>query len=237
VLKDSALGPGNAFPETLTGGDITYIDQTVAEDGKATFNEFLPRSLPDSSVFITGSALDEPLFVGQIEGHGVSGKVQIRSYDPKNPVTITLREAGTDTELISEIFEAAPSGNGQSTLSFTLENIPDGQYDLSVAKAGHVGYVIKNLTVAGEDVDLTAHSNPKINTIVLAAGQLNSDRFVNSSDLSILISGANYGKTAANAANALTDINGDGYVNSSDLSILISGANYGKTVETVEYTQ
>jgi hypothetical protein len=236
VVRDKALGVGGAFPAELAEGDITYVDQaTVGADGSVAFAGFIPKQLPDSTVFLTAVSLSVPLAVGHIEGFGVAGKIMVRSYDPKKPVTATLYEAGTTIPVDVITFGAAASGEGQQTLSFAFENILDGDYDLVVSKPGHVSFKITNMRVDGEDIDLTAHSNSDIRTIVLPAGNLTGDSWVNSSDLSSLIAGSNYGKVTENATNKSADVNGDGYVNSSDLSIVIAAANYGRTVKTVDY--
>jgi hypothetical protein len=236
VVRDKALGADGALPAELAEGDITYIDQATADaDGSVTFAGFIPKQLPDSTVFVTAESLPAPLAVGHIEGFGVAGKILVRSYDPKKPITATLYEAGTTIAVDVFTLDAAASGAGQQILPFAFENILDGDYDLVVSKPGHVSFKITGIKVDGEDIDLTAHSNPEIRTIVLPAGNLTGDSWVNSSDLSDLIAGLNYDKTTENAANKNADVNGDGYVNSSDLSIVIAAENYGKTVKTVDY--
>jgi hypothetical protein len=235
VVKDKALGAGGAFPAELAEGDITYVDQTTAVDGTVTFDDFIPKQLPDSTAFITAASLAAPLTVGHVTGFGVAGKISVKSYDPKKPITVTLYEAGTTVEADTFTFDAEASGSGPETktLPFEFENIPDGDYDLVVSKPGHVDFKITNLSVEDEDVDLTAHSNPKISTITLVVGDINGNNAVNIQDLNIIL--ANFLKSANAATNANADIDGNGAINIQDLNLLIAPANFQKNQIVVPY--
>jgi hypothetical protein len=234
VIMIAVKGDGTQIPSELSADDIAYIDQATATDGSAQFKDFIPAS-SDSVVFIAGAGLSEPKPIGYITGWGVKGTIKVSSYDPKKDITATLYRAGTENIEATQTVGGASIGAGLSTVSFDFEGIPDGVYDLVVSKPGHVSCMITGIVVDGEDIDLSKHANPLISTITLAGGQLDNNQFINSADLSVLISAANYGKTAPAATNALTDIDGNGYVNSADLSILISMANYGKTAQTIAY--
>jgi hypothetical protein len=233
VVKDKALGAGGAFPAEFKESDITYIDQATAVNGSVTFDKFIPRQLPDSTVFVAAESFSAPIAVGGIKGFGVSGKISVKSYDPKKPVTVTLYEAGTQIVVDTFTFETQTSGSGQTTLSFEFENIIDGDYDLTVSKPGHVDFKITNLRVNGEDVDLTQHNKAEIREIVLTAGDLNGNNSVNIQDLNVIL--ANFLKNADMSTNANADINGNGVINIQDLSILIAPANFLKSQITVPY--
>jgi hypothetical protein len=238
VLMLVVKGIGEDVRAELSDGDITYIDQATVVNGSVEFKDFIPAS-SDSTVFIVGAGIDEPKPIGYIAGWGVKGTVTVSSYDPKKSITVTLKKSGTDEVEAVKIIGGVELGAGASTVTFDLEDIPDGTYDLLVSKDGHVAYKITGLIVDGEDLDLTANPNPLISTITLPGGELTGDGYINSSDVSTLVSLANYGTETKDAANKLADINGDGFVNSSDVSILLALANYGQSQATltVDYSE
>jgi hypothetical protein len=233
VVKDKALGVGGAFPAELGESDVTYVDQATVAGGAVTFGAFIPKQLPDSTVFVTADSLSVPLAIGHITGFGVAGKIAIQSYDPKKPITVTLYEAGKAKKVDVFTFDAAASGAGQQTFAFEFENIIDGDYDLVVSKPGHVDFKITNLKVEGADVDLTQHSKAEIRTITLAVGDMNGNKSVNIQDLNVIL--ANFLKSAGASTNANADIDGNGSINIQDLSILIAPANFQKSQIIVQY--
>ena len=124
----------------------------------------------------------------------------------------------------------AESGEGQKTQEFALEVFPESAYDLVVSKQCHLNFKLTGITVGNDNLDLINSSDLNISIISLCCGDINGDGHINSSDLSVIIVPANYGKQISEAfVNKLADLNGDGHINSSDLSIVIVPANYGKT--------
>jgi hypothetical protein len=60
----------------------------------------------------------------------------------------------------------------------------------------------------------------------LRCGDINGDGFINSNDLSILLSSDNYMRNHITASVALSDLNGDGMIGPADLAILLRAGNY-----------
>jgi hypothetical protein len=224
VVKDTALA-GDALPVALAADDITYIDQTAATAGSVTFPDFIPRAIPDSSVFLAGGDLTEPLKIATIAARSADVTVRVQSYDPKVAVSLTL--TGTGGEYPQTITGEA-SGSGQQTREVTFVNVPAGTYDLVVTKAKHLKYTLTGITVGEISLDL--------GTLPLLCGDINSDSYVNIQDLGSLVSPANYGKTTALANIAATDLNGDAFINIQDLGILVAPSNYGKGSVNIAYS-
>jgi hypothetical protein len=200
---------------------ITYIDQAAATEAGLSFR-FVPMSAPDSSVFITGK--DGPVKVAELlsatveDGVTVSG--QVKSYNPKNAVALTLYKAGTK-EVVAQAAIAAADGSGQATQAFSFTGVPAGTYDLVAAKSVHLAYTLKNIPVSDSDLSLKV-------TIQMLVGDINGDGSINGTDLNLVWSSNNYNKQASAASDPKTDINGDGSVNGTDLNIVWSSDNYNK---------
>ena len=169
---------------------------------------------------------------------GVTVSGQVRSYNPKNPVTVTLYEAGTENVVKSTAVTYLGSDSGQVTVDFRFDTVAPGTYDLVVTKAAHLTYTVKKVKVEGTDLDLTKLTDKPFSTITMLCGDINGDGWINSSDLSVVLQGQNYGKqTTVAGVNGKADLNGDGWVNSSDLSIVLQGQHYGKSTVTVDFAE
>lgn len=95
-------------------------------------------------------------------------------------------------------------------------NVPNGTYNIEITKIGHTKYTITGYTVGTSALP---------SNITLFAGDINSDGFINSRDLSLLTSV--YGsRTGDSKYNPAADFNEDGYINTRDISIITS--NYTK---------
>ncbi len=166
----------------------------------------------------------------------VSG--QVKSYDPKNPVTVTAYLSSDTTHSNPQAtasIAALSSGSGQQTQAFSIDVLPNATYDLVISKQNHLAYTIKGIAVT-DAVDLTISTNPQISLITLLCGDINGDDYINDTDLNLVWNSANYGKEAGNAANLYTNVNGDGYVNDTDLNLVWNSANYGKSQASCIYT-
>ena len=164
-------------------------------------------------------------------GVTVSGK--LTSYNPGNPTTVALMQNGA-VKHTATITQA--TGNGQVTQDFSFNAVAAGIYDLVVTKPGHLSYTVKNVKVGDTDLDLTKLTGKPYSTITLLCGDINGDGWINSSDLSVVLQGQNYGKqTTVAGVNGKADLNGDGWVNSSDLSIVLQGQHYGKSAVSVNF--
>ena len=167
---------------------------------------------------------------------GVTVSGQIQSYNPKNNITVKLKNG--DNVIADTVIAGQTTGSGQKTQPFSIEAVPEGTYDLVVTKAGHLTYTIQNVIVGNEDIDLAAATDKQYQTITLLAGDVNGDGYIESGDLNIIWNVANYNKSFESADNKNADINGDGYIESSDLNIVWNSNNYNKTAAahcTVSY--
>ena len=162
------------------------------------------------------------------QGHTVRGSVS--SYNPKNDITVEMQNQDGVSDAITSVTPGDPSAAaGSASQDIVIETVPDGTYDATVSKPGHLDTTITDIPVSGGDVDL--------GKVTLIPGDVNGDGFVNTDDLGILIKTENYDKAAADVDNKLCDLNGDGFVNTDDLAILIKTENYDKGTSdtTVQY--
>jgi len=156
---------------------------------------------------------------------GVSLVGRVKTYNPKNPTTITLKRNGKE---IFQTIEPA-SGSGQIEQSFVFEDIEPGTYTLEITKPVHTKFTVLNVVVGEDGLDLTKNERTEIQLMTLLCGDINGNGAINSADLNILWSSANYLKSVNDpGVNKLADLNGDGVINSADLNILWSSANYLK---------
>jgi hypothetical protein len=124
--------------------------------------------------------------------------------------------------------DALPSGSGQADQPFTFSGVVPGTYDLVVTKDLHTKFIVKNVEVDNEDVDLTQDARPEVQLMTLRCGDINGDGYINNVDLGILWLTANYNRNVDAAAEPRCDLNGDGYINNVDLGILWLAYNYNR---------
>ena len=127
------------------------------------------------------------------------------------------------------------SGAGQVEQVFTFEDVAPGLYDIRITKAAHTMYMLKNVAVAEAPLDLTEDPRASVKQITLLCGDINGDKAINVTDLSILWSATNYNKSGDAATNPSADLNGDGAINVTDLNILWSAVNYNKGAVVFDY--
>lgn len=212
-----ALAVGSGYklwsnpPTALTNADLTV---TAKKDG---------ATLGTATVQLNITVSEPPA------GVKVSG--QVKSYNPKNATTITLKQGG-EVKYTATI-DAETTGSGQVMQSFELEGVAAGTYDLVVTKSCHLTYTIQNVVVGATDLDLTADSTKPYSTITLLAGDVNGDGTINSLDLNMVWRSTNYLKSvSASGVATITDINGDETINSLDLNIIWRTENYLKSSTT-----
>ncbi|MBR5517875.1 MAG: hypothetical protein IKV86_02490 [Clostridia bacterium] len=206
---------------TITVDNIMYIDQTVAdENGNFSFTNYIPKdNVPKGgkyTVKVGATSLNTPISGGYLEipeapvvvpGYPVTGNVNFKGDLTKATLTLT---SGDKTVASIE------SANGK----FSIENIPDGTYTLTVKKAKHLPATVE-VTVNGGTINV-----PEIE---LLAGDCNNDLEIGYADLAQVI--AIYGYLSTNEYYDDTyDVNEDGEVGYTDLSAII--ANYGKYIAT-----
>jgi hypothetical protein len=153
----------------------------------------------------------------------VSG--QIKSYNPQHPTTLKLQ--GENITYPATI-DAEKTGSGQWTQEFIFEGVEPGLYTLVVSKEAHTDFIVHNIVVDDQDVDLTEDARPEVQLMTLRCGDINGDGNINNSDLTILWRQANYNRSAAAADEKLCDLNGDGLINNIDLTILWLAYNYNR---------
>jgi alpha-tubulin suppressor-like RCC1 family protein len=160
---------------------------------------------------------------GSQAGVTVSGLV--KTYNPQNPTNLRLMQ-GADIKY--EISIGGEPGSGQKEQSFAFAGVEPGTYTLLIQKAAHADFTVRNIVVAGNNVDLTNSARPELRLMTLRCGDINGDGNINNSDLTILWSQANYNRSAEAAANPECDLNGDGLINNIDLTILWLAYNYNR---------
>lgn len=172
----------------------------------------------DGNTYNTATFVPEP-------GFNITG--QITSYNPANATTIQLKQNG-EVKYTTTI--ASEEGSGQVAQNFTFLYVEAATYDMVISKEGHLTYTITGIVVADGDIDLTK-SEKDYSDIVMIAGDMNGDGYVNSDDLNEVWNAGNYNKSVGQAANSITDIDGDGYVNANDLNIVWNAVNYNKSAQ------
>jgi hypothetical protein len=100
--------------------------------------------------------------------------------------------------------------------SFTIPNVPAGTYTLTASASGYVSRERTN--------DVVGSSAVVLPSVQLRCGLVNSDNFVNISDITSTV--ASFGKTLTNRVDAqgrFVDQNGDGFVSINDITCVVSG--------------
>lgn len=263
----NTLGMEEATNATSTDGKITGLDNGKEyEITKKPDGEFDPDTLAWS--LKTSSAAGKIEDVGadtylvripatttheasaykeitvEVNGHNISGVVV--SYNAKNAVTYELYAwdnetsayAATATYTGTAIEGTTELPSGRQTQTFTIEGIADGTYKLRIKKDYHLTITINNVTVNGDDLDLTATTMPAaVQSITMVPGDIDRNGAVNSTDLGLITNTANYNKVnAADARNPEADIDGNGSINSADKGIITNVNHYNKMERQFEYT-
>jgi hypothetical protein len=153
----------------------------------------------------------------------------IKTYNPRNPATITLIENG---EVRYKITIGLEAGIGQVEQRFSISGVAPGNYTLVVNKVAHTKFTVLNIIVGKQDVDLTTNSNPEARLMVLRCGDINGDGYINAEDRAEMLLPSNYGREVP-PADPIADLNGDGYVNASDRAELLLLYNYGRGEITI----
>lgn len=223
ITYSQGLEDGNQYAllmvtdrSSINDEGVMYIDQAAASGGKVTFENFIPKVLPEDgqtwTVLLGGKFTDgkSPKEIGTLtygEGVPLSGKVELQGRSDYSGATITL----TDSSGASRTANVAADG------SFSIAGVAPGTYTVKITMPGYLPYTINNMEVNGSTV---------IETKELLAGDINSDASINAADLGLIVSdfGAYEGKPPVNNN---CDVNADKSVNAADLSLVIS--NFGKT--------
>jgi len=162
-------------------------------------------------------------------GAGVTVSGVVRSYNPKNAVTLELWQ-GAEVKYITTIVAEA-TGSGQQTQSFSFADVVDGTYDLVVSKNVHLTTTISGVVVDGSNVDLTEHANAAIKVITLLVGDTDGNGSINVTDFNYVLN--DFGKTDGAVSGKTTDFTGEGSVNVTDFNLILN--NFGKTPPKLAY--
>ncbi|MCL2153200.1 MAG: InlB B-repeat-containing protein, partial [Oscillospiraceae bacterium] len=153
----------------------------------------------------------------------VSGVV--KSYNPSVATALSLLQDG-EYKYITAI--QATTETGQKEQAFAFEGVYAGVYTLEITKDAHTIFIVNNIVVDDDHVDLTRHVNSAVSVMTLLCGDINGDGEINQADLNLLWQPTNYNKRVSEGADPSCDLNGDGEVNQLDLNILWQLINYNK---------
>ena len=201
----------------ITVDSIMYIDQTVADaNGNFSFTDYIPKiNVPVGSKYtvkvgatsltaaIPGGYLEAPA----ITGHTVSGSLNF--FGSTTGASLNLKKNGS-------VVASATSTNG----TFSLSNVEDGEYIITVTKRAHLP-AVATVKVEGGNITVPA--------ITLIPGDcVSDDGEIGFKDLSTVIDV--YGvKTGETGYNINFDFDEDGEVGFKELSAIID--NYGEKVD------
>jgi|GEM_PF-6706892 len=195
---------------------VTHVDNSPEINGSNTAS---------TSVMTPFTTYASPSYT--MPGVPVSG--QVRSYNPKNAVTIELRQGGT--AIYATTIAAEATGSGQVTQSFTFTDVVAGTYDLMVSKNVHLTATISGVVVDGSNVDLTEHTLAAIKVITLLVGDTDGNGSINVTDFNYVLN--DFGKADGAVSGKTTDFTGEGSVNVTDFNLILN--NFGKTAPLISY--
>jgi len=170
-------------------------------------------TMPGSNVSITARFENNEELLGGVTVSGL-----ISSFNPGFETRIQLLE---NNMVKYEKVISSTTGMGQIEQHFVFNDVEPGTYTLSVTKTSHTSFVLRDIVISGEDIDLTQSDREEIRLITLTPGDINGDGQIDSQDLSILMS--YFGLVDENLVRAGADLNGDGQVDARDLSLLMNG--------------
>ena len=214
VVKGVATTPSGL---TISADTIRYIDQAVSTDTSIAFSNFVPSSIPNCTVLISGlTGVDGPKIVGYIEAVpvNVSGTVSYLSGVINRVATITLTEmnmpAYTPT---SNVFTVQSSTSGQ----FNIPLVTEGTYQLIATAQSHAKYTKNNISIVELDISgITGN---------LLSGDIDGNDVIEFLDLSSILSNYNQVKTDP------ADVDGNGVIEFLDLSAVLSNYNKNAVVD------
>ncbi len=163
------------------------------------------------------------------EKFSVKGKV--KSYNPSNPITVSLV---SDGEVKYTATIPAQNGEEKYVAEFEIPDVAVGKYDLVIEKVCHIKYTVRNVTVSDSNIDLTK-SSKNYNIIDLIAGDADGNGSVNPGDVMNIRFASNINHDADKAENPDADVNGDGVVNPSDVLIVRLSTNINKSASDCTY--
>lgn len=200
-------------PGSINDESVMYIDQVAAKDGKVTFENFIPKVLPESeqqtwTVLLGGEFTGggSPKTIGTLtygEGVPLSGKVELQGRSDHSGATVTLTgDGGSRT--------ATTVADG----SFSIAGVAPGTYTLKITMPGYLSYTINSLEVVG---------STSVEKKTLLAGDVNGSGEANIYDLTELL--GEFNRVGDEIVNSANDLNGSNEINVYDLTLLLANFN------------
>lgn len=210
--------------EELIDSDIKYINQVEAEDGEIDFTFVMPEDaegdydvyLGGTSITTTPPAKAEFNMSTAPDTFELIGSFTIIAGGDYTTATVIATDVDDNTKTYAVDMSDATNG------SYTL-NLPNGTYNISIAKFGYLTKTYSNVLIDDDDEDL--------GSVALAGGEITGDGLISLADLSPFLTNFNKNQSAANWTDiAFLDFNLDGLVSLTDLSPALS--NFNKNVNT-----
>lgn len=226
ITYSQGLEDGNQYAllmvtdrSSINDEGVMYIDQVAANGGKVTFENFIPKVLPEDgqtwTVLLGGEFTDgdSPKEIGTLtygEGVPLSGKVELEGRNDHSGATVTLTgDGGSRT--------TTTNADG----SYNIVGVAPGTYTLKITMPGYLSYTINSLKVDGS----TSVEKKK-----LLAGDVNASGEANIYDLTELL--GEFNRVGDQIVNTANDLNGSGEVNIYDLTLLLANFNRNNIEET-----
>ena len=214
VVKGVATTPAGL---TISADTIRYIDQGVATDTDITFSNFIPSSIPNCTILISGlTGIDGPKIIGYIAAVpvNVSGTITFLSGIINRVASITLTEMNMPAYTPSaSVFTVQTNTSGQ----FNIPLVTEGTYRLVATAQSHAKYTKNNVSI--EELDISGISGN------LLSGDIDNNDVIEFLDLSAILSNYNPVKTDP------ADVDGNGVIEFLDLSAILSNYNKNAVVE------
>ena len=156
-------------------------------------------------------------------------------------ITANITAGGSDADPEIQLIDEAgavlePEGDpsydadsGLLTVEYRLMSAT-GTYTVRACKPGCTGFVIEEVPLGPGLTGLHLNDFNGDEEIVLYAGDINEDGFVDAMDMAIVKSGLNRAGTLENG-----DVSGDGFVDAMDMSLVKSSLN--KSSQVIQWTQ
>jgi hypothetical protein len=233
----------NGITPVYTTASVTFTSDDVG-------HKFLVEVAPGEDSNYSGT-LTLTTDAVSTKGYTVSG--QISSYNSALEITYALYKLGEDGETYTlvrgtadedgkvtgvQLIAATEIPNNDGVLDFTatqnshtqefkIENVENGTYKLVIMKSTHIDFTITNLVVSDGDVDLTTHSNARLQTITMGSGDADNNGLVNADDVNTVATDSRYGGTTMGEYKV--DVDGNGFVNADDINFVTGRSWYGSS--------
>ena len=220
IPANAEVGGTMAMP-TIDSTTLTYIDQTTATlvDSKptVTFENFIPKSVPNSVVLLGGNfanGVESPVVIGFINGQGVLINFNLGVSGATSASIIS----GTQIKIFDDTAQAVQIVE-QTDGIFKATNIAAGTYYAKAIKPYCISVPVK-VIVEDEDLDSV--------TSIVIPGDVDSSGTITLLDLNNIL--IDYNKTADYTESS--DIDGSGGVTMLDLNYIL--ANFNKSDISIE---